>query len=135
MTIFGKSLNGIENALNVATLQQRTISSNIANADTPNYKSKKVSFQTQLNEAVNKHTQIHSNRTNENHIEFSTETTRYSNVKIEENSQTTFNNNGNNVDMDHEMAQLAQNQLWYNFLVENMNSKFTGLRTVIKGGS
>ncbi len=36
--------------------------------------------------------------------------------------------------MDYEMAQLAQNQLWYNALTERINGRFNSLRTVITDG-
>jgi flagellar basal-body rod protein FlgB len=133
MTIFSNSLNHLESALNVATQTQRTIASNIANVDTPNYKSKQVLFEAHLSDALQKNTS--STKTNDKHFAFSTENSSHTKMKVVENKSTTFNSNGNNVDIDHEMSQLAQNQLWYNFLVDKTNSKINNLRSVIKGGS
>ncbi len=45
-----------------------------------------------------------------------------------------YNHNKNNVDLDKEMSDLAQNQIYYNALVERLNGKFNSLKTVIKGG-
>ena len=50
------------------------------------------------------------------------------------NNTTTYKPNGNNVDMDLEMAELAKNQLWFNALTERVNGKFNTLRTVINEG-
>ncbi|TXK91787.1 flagellar basal body rod protein FlgB, partial [Parageobacillus sp. SY1] len=36
--------------------------------------------------------------------------------------------------IDQEMSYLAENQIYYNALVEQLNGKFTTLKTVIKGG-
>ena len=44
---------------------------------------------------------------------------------------TTFNHNGNNVDIEYEMALLAQNQLRYNLLIDRTNGYFKNLRTAI----
>lgn len=49
-------------------------------------------------------------------------------------SNTRYNHNGNGVDMDKEMADLATNQIYYNALTERINGKFNTLQSVIKGG-
>lgn len=36
--------------------------------------------------------------------------------------------------MDQEMVKLAENQIYYNALVDRINGKFNTLKTVIKGG-
>jgi flagellar basal-body rod protein FlgB len=135
--IFSQSTSALESALSTAALKQKTISSNIANVDTPNYKSKYVQadFQSLLNNEVDKQKSISSVKTNPQHLPFSTETAHsQAQSKVVTNNQTTFSLNGNNVDMDYEMAQLAKNQLWYNALIERTNGKFNSLRTVINDG-
>ncbi|MGB3259917.1 flagellar basal body rod protein FlgB [Paenisporosarcina sp.] len=131
MNIFPHSIQSLEQALSTASLKQRVHSANIANVDTANYKSKQVSFQTALTDAVNNQ-RMSSFKTNANHVPFSTETSQF-NPQIKTNNATQFNSNGNNVDMDVEMAELAKNQLWYNALTERVNGKFNSLRTVIDG--
>lgn len=131
MKLFPQSFQSLEQALSNATLKQRVHSSNIANVDTPNYKSKQVSFQSVLNDAVNSQS-ISSYKTNPKHLAFSSESSSSHSV-IKENKSTQFNPNGNNVDMDYEMAELAKNQLWYNALTERVNGRFNSIRTVIDG--
>ncbi|MDX1807477.1 MAG: flagellar basal body rod protein FlgB [Paenisporosarcina sp.] len=131
MNIFPRSFQSLEQALSTASLKQRVHSANIANVDTANYKSKQVGFQTALNDAINNQS-ISSFKTNANHIPFSSETTQF-NPNIKVNNSTQVNPNGNNVDMDVEMAELAKNQLWYNAVTERVNGKFNSLRTVIDG--
>lgn len=46
-----------------------------------------------------------------------------------------YSHNGNNVDIDKEMAELAENQIYYNGLVDRINGKFGSLQTVIRGGN
>ena len=131
MKIFPQSFQSLEQALTTASLKQRVHAANIANVDTANYKSKQVNFQTALTDAINNQG-IASFKTNANHIPFSSETASFS-PQIKTNNATQFNSNGNNVDMDVEMAELAKNQLWYNAVTERVNGKFNSLRTVIDG--
>ena len=41
---------------------------------------------------------------------------------------------GNNVDIDYENVELAKNTLYYNTLVEKLNSEFSMLRLAITEG-
>lgn len=51
MDIFSGTISNLENALGRANVKQKVISNNIANIDTPNYKSKNVTFHDMLNDA------------------------------------------------------------------------------------
>jgi flagellar basal-body rod protein FlgB len=53
---------------------------------------------------------------------------------IVNNNQVSYNENGNSVDIDKEMADLAANQIYYNALTERINGKFSTLQNVIRGG-
>lgn len=132
MSIFPKSLESMEQALSASTLRQRVHSANIANVDTANYKSKKVDFQAALDTAINNQS-LSSYKTNDRHLSFSNESS-LGKTEILTDSSTKYNNNGNNVDMDVEMAELAKNQLWYNAVTERVNGKLNSLSSVINGG-
>lgn len=45
-----------------------------------------------------------------------------------------FNHNGNNVDIDFEMSQMAQNQIYYNALIDRLNGQFNSIKTVLGSG-
>ncbi|ANU26728.1 flagellar basal body rod protein FlgB [Planococcus versutus] len=132
MNIFPKSLESMEQALSASTLRQRVHSANIANVDTANYKSKKVDFQASLNTAITNQG-LSSYKTSDRHLSFSNESSN-STTKVLTNNSTQYNHNGNNVDMDVEMAELAKNQLWYNAVTERVNGKLNSLSSVINGG-
>ncbi|MCL7746461.1 flagellar basal body rod protein FlgB [Halalkalibacter alkaliphilus] len=132
MDLFGSStFKTLERGLAGAQVRQNAISQNIANVDTPNYKAKQVSFKHTLNDAMN-HSALKANRTNDHHYEFSR---AKNSVAIETNRSTMYNHNGNNVDIDLEMAELAKNQIYYNALIDRLNGRFTSLQTVIRGGN
>lgn len=130
MNLFSSPVfNTLEKGLDGAALRQRTISQNIANIDTPNYKAKKVAFQHTLNEAMNR--SLDAYRTDQRHLEFSSSKRG---AVITKSNNTMYNHNLNNVDIDKEMADMAQNQIYYNALIERLNGRFNSLQTAIKGG-
>ncbi|RWZ60498.1 flagellar basal body rod protein FlgB [Halobacillus fulvus] len=130
MELFGKTFTTLEHSLNYSTAKNRAISNNIANVDTPGYKAKKVVFNDVLKNEISS---LPTYRTNSRHIDFqSKENQPYRTITV---SNSTYNHNGNNVDIDKEMNELAQNQIHYQALVDRMSSKFRGLETVIRGGN
>jgi flagellar basal-body rod protein FlgB len=125
--LFNNTVSGLEGALDRTFLREKTISQNIANIDTPNYKAKDVSFKDELNR------KLRAYRTDPRHLEFSSSSDPSAYVHPE--TKTTFNNNGNNVDMDREMTALAENQIRYQALVTRLNSEFQGINRVLRGGN
>lgn len=132
MTFFGGTFATLENSLNYATVKNKTIANNIANVDTPNYKSKNVSFKNVLHTEVQ--SKFETKRTNERHADFSTQMMDKA-YKITANRATAYNHNGNNVDIDKEMTKLAENQIYYQALVDRINGKFNSLQSVVRGGN
>jgi flagellar basal-body rod protein FlgB len=129
MKLFSNTINMLESGLNYSSLRQKTISQNIANESTPGYKAKDVSFKAALKEASQS---ISAYRTDERHIEFQSKPT--ANIGMIAKGNVAFNQNGNSVDIDNEMADLAANQIYFNALSERINGKFTSLQNVIRGG-
>ncbi|MCM3569595.1 flagellar basal body rod protein FlgB [Neobacillus mesonae] len=126
------NINLLQSALNASSLRQQVISNNIANAETPDYKGKKVVFEDILKQHLNKQSNFTGNRTDTRHFVIGAPFDAPI-AKIVENSNTTMQNNGNNVDVDDEMTNLSKNALWYNTLVEQVNSEFQQLSIAIKG--
>lgn len=117
----------LKSGLNVSALRQETISSNIANVNTPGYKVNKVSFETHLKDAL-QGTGLY--RTQSGHMHPSNNNPL--NPKVEKRSNSDVQDNGNNVDIDYEMAELAANNLYYDALVSQINAKYQMMRSVIK---
>ncbi|MBO0961059.1 flagellar basal body rod protein FlgB [Neobacillus sp. MM2021_6] len=128
------NINLLQSALNASSLRQQVISNNIANAETPGFKSKKVLFEDILKQHLSNQTNFAGNRTDPRHFPIG----RPGDVpvaKIVENSGTIMQNNGNNVDMDEEMTNMGKNALWYDTLIEQVNSEFQQLSIAIRGRS
>ncbi|MGE6378055.1 flagellar basal body rod protein FlgB [Peribacillus muralis] len=130
MELFSNTFRSLENALNYANTKQKVISQNMANSDTPNYKAKEVekthSFKAELDSSLK------SYRTDARHFAFNSEGSQASTIVTKKNVQ--YNNNGNSVDVDKEMTELAANQIYYNAVSDRISGKFQSLENVIKGG-
>lgn len=129
MKLFSNTITTLENALNYSSTKQKVIAQNISNADTPGYKAKNVSFQSELNNAIST---VTGQSTNSKH--FNIQSSNRAGVTITTDRATSYNHTGNNVDIDKEMADLATNQIYYNAMIERISGKFNSLQTVIKGG-
>ncbi|WYF04731.1 flagellar basal body rod protein FlgB [Bacillus velezensis] len=128
MDLFSGTIQNLENALGRADIKQKVLTNNIANIDTPNYKAKKVSFRNLLDQETSN---LEAVKTDYRHIDFTGSGDDYS---IVSSSDTSYQQNGNNVDIDKEMTDLAENQINYQALVERMSGKFNSLKTVLTGG-
>lgn len=118
-----KILNGkiiIHKALDAVWKRNEAIAQNIANVDTPGYKRKNVSFEKELREAMeNKGFK----KSGVDKIE----------IKItEDNKYLSMRQDGNNVDVDAEMAAMAKNTIQYNALTQLAG--YGKLKMVIKEG-
>ncbi|KZE96290.1 MULTISPECIES: flagellar basal body rod protein FlgB [unclassified Geobacillus] len=128
MALFSATIGWLEQGLRYAALRQQAIADNIANADTPGYKAKDVRFQAELDRAL----ALETKRTDPRHFPFRNE--QNGKIVVTTNASISYNHNGNSVDIDQEMSKLAENQIYYNALIERLNGKFNTLKTVIKGG-
>lgn len=129
MKLFGTTISSLEKGLNYSVTKGKAIAQNVANVDTPNYKAKSVSFKDVFENA--KHAEVSAYKTNEKHIDFRKNTRELGVYNI---TNFRYHHNGNGVDMDKEQADLAENQIYYNALVDRLNGKFNTLQSVVKGG-
>lgn len=126
----------LERSMDAAMLRQRTIANNIANIDTPQYKSKQVIFEDLLQQEMagpSGQQKLEAYRTDRKHIPFGNSST-IPTPQIVSNPNNFVQNNGNDVDMESEMNASAENQIWYNGLTQLTAGYFNKLRTVIEGG-
>ncbi|KIO61850.1 flagellar basal body rod protein FlgB [Caldifermentibacillus hisashii] len=132
MKIFSNTISILDQALDYSTTKQKVISQNIANVDTPNYKAQEVlPFKTVLKNELKNTKHLSAQITNNKHIPFSP--SENGTVTIVKNN-IQYNESGNSVDVDQEMTKLAENQIYYNALIDRISGKFQTLQSVIKGG-
>jgi len=122
-------VNYLQGAMDTASLRHNVISSNIANVDTPGYKSRIMPFKDILKE---KNNELELKTTNPDHIKGDSENYH---VKIKIDKTNTAKNNGNNVKMDKQMYLLAKNQILFNALTNFTKYKFNQYRDLISSSN
>ncbi|MFZ5943715.1 MAG: flagellar basal body rod protein FlgB [Bacillota bacterium] len=127
MDILGKSLD-------TTSLRHKAISNNISNINTPNYKRQLVSFEQELaNYLDDKDSKKSLRTTHPKHISLGEG--EYKNIyPVVEMDSTSLRTDGNNVDIDLELAVLAENTVKFNVLSQSISKKFSMLSSVIRGG-
>ena len=107
--------------LDAAALNQRLIADNIANVDTPGYKGLRLDFDDYFKEAKSVLGNEKFNPINPYKYIF-------------RDDSTTMRLDGNNIDPEREMAELAQNALNYAALIELINRRGAYLNMVLTEG-
>ena len=115
--------------LDASSLRAKTISNNIANINTENYKKSYVSFEENLNSEKEK---FSLNKTNTKHIDGNLDNSL---ISVKKDSGTSMRSDGNNVDLDLEKVNQATNTLMYNALITQANSRISMSKSVISGGN
>jgi flagellar basal-body rod protein FlgB len=106
------------------------IASNIANADTPGYKSKGMDFQQALQQASSKQ-QNGMSHTNDKHFKTNSSLTDNLGYRTPNQPDT---GDGNTVDVQVERNLYLENSLEYQASVQFLNGTIKGLRKAITGG-
>lgn len=127
----------LEKSLNASSLQHKLISNNIANVNTPGFKRSEVVFQSKLSEVLDKKDKefLPLAVTNLKHIPSGTDfTLAQLQPEIVTNAETSLRTDENNVDIDFEMAKMAENTTTYSTVAQLMSMKLSGLKTAISEG-
>ena len=112
-------------ALDATAMRNRAIANNVANVETPGYTRQDVAFEGHLKVALD------SMRADE-----PLSVTDVKSVQPEStiDGAQPVRENGNNVDMDREMARLAENSIRYQAILQSLSIKGSMLRTAIYEG-
>ena len=137
----GNQLNYHGEALKLRAERQRVLASNIANADTPNYKATDFDFKSALNTAVggqkggssagNNSASYGAARTDVRHL--STSTMTLPGVDMQYRTPNQLSIDGNTVEMDTERASFADNAVRYEASLRFLNAQIKALSTAING--
>ncbi len=139
---------GIDKALTVAlnglASRHRAISNNLANVDTPGFKASEVRFEEQLQNAIARDQQQSSTQpllmpASNDPRHFVIEGSEAANVEsvqpmvVRQNGQA-VRVDGNNVDIDKEMVELAEATIAYNSLVQLVAARLSMARYAVNEG-
>jgi flagellar basal-body rod protein FlgB len=113
-------------ALSGLSARQRAIANNVANADTPGFHASSVPFEQVLSDALSNPSTASASASN------ATLTAQVTQAVPDDS--TTLRADGNNVDIDRQMVDLAGTNLTYNTLSQVLASRLSLLNSVIKDG-
>lgn len=130
--IIDPTIGALNTTLNLRQLNQNIITSNIANADTPGYKTKAVEFESTLRDALAINGSLPPLGTHERHILHRSTDPVY--PEIYEDPSAPEGLDGNTVDRASEMSKLAENQILYDAAIELMKKKLGMLKYAISEG-
>lgn len=134
MKIDDKTMQALTASLKFRQLRQELHASNIANAETPGYKAKKLDFEEALARALDVDDQLKMRTSDSKH--FNVGSGGFNNLEpdIYEDSNGIVSPDGNNVDRDQEMAEMAENKIMYDATVQLINKKLGLLKYAIGSG-
>ena len=127
----------LEKALDIESLRKKVIANNIANVDVPHFKRSEINFESELKRAIiereNPSNRLPARLTDAKHIPFYVPRDIKSvKPRINLDYNSTYRNDGNNVDIEKEIADSAKNLMRYNALVTRLNSNYRMLKLVMK---
>lgn len=124
-----------ESALRLRSERQQVLASNIANADTPNYKARDIDFKTAMEAAMSgAGGPTALSATNPGHITSGPSVAEsIAGTPLLYRKPLQGSIDGNTVDMDVERAQFADNAIRYEASITMINSKIKGLLAAIQG--
>lgn len=134
MASIESALSVYSQAMNLRAQRHQVLASNIANADTPNYKARDFSFEKAMENALAGGTSsgVAMTATSARHIRGGAGT---ASAGLQYRSVTQSAVDGNTVDMDVERTQITENSVQYQVVSQLISEKFKGIRSALTSTS
>jgi flagellar basal-body rod protein FlgB len=133
--IFNTTIRLLEKNLDLRARNQNLISANLANAETPGFIPKSLTFEGELKDALKSRGSETPSVTHPGHIPLRGRSAGLERVRgtVIETPDGSVGHDGNGVELETEMGRLAENQILYNATIQLAVKKFEGLKSAIKG--
>lgn len=128
MALFDSTIDVLNRSLDLHMLRHAVIADNIANAETPGFKARRVDFEAELARAV---------EAGEQGLAGMGAGRNLASVEpvVSEEIHSEMGQDLNTVDMDREMAAMTKNEVQYNAATQAISKKFALLRYAITEGT
>ena len=133
MSIFDNTISYLSRALDMMSERHKLLSSNIANQDTPDFKAKDINFIDELRAMQSAGGVQNITRTNPMHMS-SNNGLNSSGAKITNRPESNSGYDNNSVNVELEMANMAQNSILYNASAQVISTKFKMIANAIRDG-
>lgn len=114
--------------------RNKVIASNIANVNTPNYKTKDLVFENELQE-VNNSNDLKMYKTHHNHMTMNLNETQKNIPRLTEVNGLVEQNDGNNVSMDREVGNMAKNSIMFDAISNAIKKDSRLFKSVIESSA
>lgn len=104
--------SNLERYMDLLSARQKIVASNIANSDTPGYKTKDIDFQSEFQNALDTHA-----------------------PQIVEVGGLKIKNDGNNVNIDRESRLLSENAIRFSLAAQMVKGQIKDITAAIQGGA
>lgn len=131
MASLQQEMSVLTQALNLRTQRHQVLASNIANADTPQYKARDFDFDAAMKKAMDGRSVpggVSLARTAAGHLPG---VSSGGPAELKYRAETQSAVDGNTVDMDVERSQIAENAMQYQILTQLIGDQFKGMRTAL----
>lgn len=122
MNIFGATMDTLKQAAAFSLRRHEMLAENVANVETPNFRSRDLTFLHELTLAQ----QVKALPPQNMH-------TPDLELRMINSPDGPPRGDGNDVDIDRQMARVAQNTLYHETVLQLMSSSFRSLKTAING--
>ncbi|MFW5451329.1 MAG: flagellar basal body rod protein FlgB [Methylophagaceae bacterium] len=128
---FDSALGIHADALRIRSQRAELLASNLANADTPNFKAQDIDFKSAMKMAASGQDLASMKTTNAKH--FQTSGGQFASPAVQYRSSMQDSLDGNTVDEQIEQSQFMQNAVQYQASLNFLSARFKGLLTAIRG--
>jgi flagellar basal-body rod protein FlgB len=126
-------MNLMERFMDLAVQRQSLISGNLANVDTPGYKTVDIDFEQELQSAIGQEV-LSTEVTNVRHFSKKVDIEGGATGSPREVDGLTLRNDMNNVNIDREMAEMSTNGLKFSTVAQLIAEKFRILKSAVLEG-
>ncbi len=133
--LFDQTITTVARALNLRARRHELIIANLANADTPRYKAFDLEMEKAIAAQDGNPAKAPLTNTHPDHIPVGA--ARDDHLRpylVRDEDPNNMRGDGNTVNMERQMARLAENQLMYKASAQILAKKFQSLKSVINGG-
>lgn len=132
--LFDKTTRALGASLQLRQTRNSVISANVANAETPGYQAKKVDFEDALGRALTMEDMQGTTGSDPSHFAMGPGAISRIKADVYENPDVSVNNDGNTVDLEKEMTNLAENSIAYKAAIQLINKKMAALKYAATDG-
>lgn len=131
MKIDDTTLKALAASIKFREMRQKLIASNVANAETPGYKAKRLDFEDALARAIDLDKTRSMNTADQKHYNVGGGSFSNLHPTVETDANGVVSEDGNNVDVADEMARQVDNQILHDAAIRLLNKKLALMKYAV----